>query len=554
MKKAIFLGIVVLLILLGLAPAETRLVPDEYATIQDAIDACVDGDVVIIAPDTYTGDGNRDIDFGGKAITVRSIDPNDPNTVAATIIDCNGTEEEPHRGFYFHNSEGPDSVLAGLTITNGYGPDEPVRIHYSYSAGGAIFCTGSSPTITQCNIIGNYAWYIGGGMYNYTGSPTITNCTFSGNSAGKGGGMCNYFGSPTVTNCTFSNNSAENGGGMVNYMSGGGGPAVEPSNPTLTNCVFSINFASVNGGGIYIVGMGDAILTNCIFNGNLAGGGGGGIWTQYTRQTLTNCMFSGNSAVLGGGILTYESDLALTNCTFSGNSANQGGAICNWFYDSDLILSNCILWYDTLEEIYDNDSTAVVTHSNVQGGWPGEGNIDTDPCFVDPGYWDANGVWVDGDYNLLEDSPCIDAGDPNYVVEPNETDLDGKPRVIGGRIDMGAYESPIFAEVRIIPRAINLASKGKWITCYIWLPEQYNVADIDPNSIFLEDEIEPEQFFVDEEKQVVMARFSREKVQTILSPPMAEQVELTVSAHLTDGTVFEGMDTIRIIDKGGGKK
>ncbi|GAG96895.1 unnamed protein product, partial [marine sediment metagenome] len=91
----------------------------DYANIQDAIDAAVDGDVVIVAPDTYTGDGNRDIDFHGKAITVRSIDPNDPNIVAATIIDCQGTFFDPHRGFYFHSNEDANSILEGFTITNG---------------------------------------------------------------------------------------------------------------------------------------------------------------------------------------------------------------------------------------------------------------------------------------------------------------------------------------------------------------------------------------------------------------------------------------------------
>jgi len=153
---------------------------------------------------------------------------------------------------------------------------------------------------------------------------------------------------------------------------------------------------------------------------------------------------------------------------------------------------------------------------------------------------------------LLPSSPCIDAGDPNYVAEPNETDLDGKPRVIGGRIDMGAYEysPPIPAEVRIVPRTINLASKGKWITCQIWLPEDYDVVDIDSNSVFLEGEIEPESFRVDEEEQVAIVRFSRSEVQGILAPG---EVELTVSGELTDGTRFEGADTIRVIDKSGKK-
>jgi hypothetical protein len=109
------------------------------------------------------------------------------------------------------------------------------------------------------------------------------------------------------------------------------------------------------------------------------------------------------------------------------------------------MLTNCILWGDTSDEI---SGSAIVTYSDIQGGWPGQGNIDVEPCFVQLGYWDANSTpedanddyWIDGDHHLLANSPCIDAGDPEYIAGPNETDLDGNPRVIGGRIDMGAYE------------------------------------------------------------------------------------------------------------------
>lgn len=79
--------------------------PSGFNNIQAAIDDCVDGDVVIVAPGTYIGDGNRDIDFRGKAITVCSIDPNDPNIVAATVIDCNGAQADRHRGFKFISGE-----------------------------------------------------------------------------------------------------------------------------------------------------------------------------------------------------------------------------------------------------------------------------------------------------------------------------------------------------------------------------------------------------------------------------------------------------------------
>ncbi|MHC4285816.1 MAG: choice-of-anchor Q domain-containing protein [Planctomycetota bacterium] len=156
----------------------------------------------------------------------------------------------------------------------------------------------------------------------------------------------------------------------------------------------------------------------------------------------------------------------------------------------------------------------------------------------------------EGDYHLLPGSPCIDTGDPNYVAGPNETDVDGKPRVIGGRIDMGAYEyrPTIPAEARILPRTINLASKGNWITCYIWLPEGYDVADIDPNSVLLEHQIKPEQFSVDQQKQVATAVFNRDKVQGILN---VGDIELKITCQLTDGTYFEATDIVQVTDKAG---
>lgn len=109
----------------------------------------------------------------------------------------------------------------------------------------------------------------------------------------------------------------------------------------------------------------------------------------------------------------------------------------------------------------------------------------------------------------------------------------------------------LVVEIDINPNTLNLQSKGRWITCYIWLPEEYDVADIDSTSIVLEDEIEAEWVWLEEEEQVVMAKFDRSEVQDILEPG---KVELTVSWELTDGTKFEATDTIRVIDKGGKKK
>ncbi len=97
---------------------------------------------------------------------------------------------------------------------------------------------------------------------------------------------------------------------------------------------------------------------------------------------------------------------------------------------------------------------------------------------------------------------------------------------------------------------LNVQSEGKWITWYIWLPEGYDVADIKPDSILLNGVIEAAWRWIDEEEQVLMAKFSRSEVQDIVEPG---EVELTVTGKLTDGTKFEGSDTIIVIDEGGKK-
>ena len=105
-------------------------------------------------------------------------------------------------------------------------------------------------------------------------------------------------------------------------------------------------------------------------------------------------------------------------------------------------------------------------------------------------------------------------------------------------------------ELDIDPDTLNLQSKGEWITCYIWLPEGYDVADIDPESILLNGQVTPDWGRVDETGQMLIVKFNRSEVQDILE---VGEVELTISGELTDGTKFEGTDTITVIDKGGKK-
>lgn len=187
----------------------------------------------------------------------------------------------------------------------------------------------------------------------------------------------------------------------------------EGSNAELLNCTFIGNLAGSTGGAIYNWNS-SPILTNCVFSGNSAAGDGGvmaiyfGSLGGFIPCKLINCTFTGNSSgQYGGGIWFVETSLILTNCTFVANSALGGNALACSRYPSNVQITNCILWNGGDEVWNDAGSTITMTYSDVQDGWPGEGNINVDPCFVDNGYWDAGGVWIDGNYHLLPDSPCI---------------------------------------------------------------------------------------------------------------------------------------------------
>jgi parallel beta-helix repeat protein/predicted outer membrane repeat protein len=393
----------------------------------------------MVHPGTYY---EHDIDFLGKSITVMGTDPEDSAVVAATVVDGDSLSSV----FIFRSGEDTTSLLAGLTITKGYA-----------SSAGGIYCYFSSPTISNNIIIGNSAFFsypegTGGGMYCYKSSPIVINCTFSGNSAYYGGGMFNYDSRPTVSNCIFSENSAYYGGGMNNHAkhystssptvtnctfsgnvaASGGGMVNDYSNSTVTNCTFSGNVAASGGGMVNYYSS--PTVTNCTFSDNSADYDGGGMYnTDYSSPTVTNCTFNGNqSEGRGGGMYNeWRSNPMVTNCTFSNNSAGTDGG---GMYNSgsiDPTVTNCILWGDSPDEIYNSSNPAIVTYSNVEGGYTGEGNIDEDPRFI---------TFRGFEFLLHPDSPCIDTGDPS--IEDGISDWHPKwpeKHIDGPRSDMGAY-------------------------------------------------------------------------------------------------------------------
>jgi hypothetical protein len=160
MRKSAFYGILLggVVIFTGMAAAVERNVPSEYATIQEAINACNNADVVIVAQGTYTGFGNYNLYFGSRVITVQSINLEDLCVVAGTITDCQNTTGR--RGFYFNSGEDGNGVISGLTIKR-------MKITGNPAIGGGIYCRGSFPTIENCVITNNtalgYSGYGGSG-------------------------------------------------------------------------------------------------------------------------------------------------------------------------------------------------------------------------------------------------------------------------------------------------------------------------------------------------------------------------------------------------------
>jgi len=207
-----------------------------FDSIQEAIDHAHSTEAIIILPGTYTGNSNRNIDLKGKPVTVRS-----ENGPESCIIDC----QDSGRGFYFHSGEVADSVLEGLTITNGHA-----------DLGGGIYCEKtSSPALTNCIFTANSAEF-GGGMFNRNSSPIMTNCDFVENRADQtGGGIYNDNCNSVMTNCMFNENLARFGGGMFNSNS---------SYAILANCNFISNEGSLSGGGIYNYKNSRSELVNCI--------------------------------------------------------------------------------------------------------------------------------------------------------------------------------------------------------------------------------------------------------------------------------------------------
>jgi parallel beta-helix repeat protein/predicted outer membrane repeat protein len=341
--------------------------------------------------------------------------------------------------------------------TNSPGQDNILTENVAHFGGG-FYLAASASGITNWNLdnwifTSNSATHDGGGLYLTSAHSIPNNCSFSGNSSGgNGGGLCGPSMPAIVSNCTFSGNIATgNGGGAYsvalnncpvigNQASSGGGVY-----GSINNCVISDNIATNNGGGVFVFQLGmQGACNNSVVTNNVAGNGGGVYSTS--RIVSSNCIFSANSAITNGGgvygailkncLLSENSALyggggygaTLYNCTVVGNSAsNTGGGL----YQMGT-MANTIVYYNTAPSgsNYYYFPPLPVTNCCTTPLPSGTGNITNAPIFINQ---------TAGNYRLQTNSPCINVGNNSYVVT-GDVDLDGRPRIVGGMVDIGAYE------------------------------------------------------------------------------------------------------------------
>ena len=429
-------------------------------------------------PEFTTIQGAAGTNGGNDADSVRGVFmTNDCSLIGFTIE--NGYTRNTGNSYFDQSGGGvwltEDCVVSNCLFTRN------VAAHYEYApgnGGGAFLYAGG--TVTDCLIKNNEANYGAGGATFLSGGH-FKNCDFEENSAGNGGGGVNLIFGGVLTNCTLVGNSVKSSygegggarlhtdsshvGGSLNHCLIANNSAYRAGGATCTkgtafnDCIISNNVATSAGGVFFSYG---GIMNRCLVIKNIStreqsggvylnNGGelnscritdnttvqssGGGVYCDG-GGTINNCIVDHNYAKRSGGGIRLHHGTTVNNCVITENRANNSGAGVE-AYSGDVYIRNSIVWNNktgnTIDDFHGSNVTIhkeyTCASSDITPGT--DGCITNNPVFANV---------ANGNFNILANSPCIDAGTNSYA--PTGLDFAGNPRIINSTVDMGAYETP----------------------------------------------------------------------------------------------------------------